>query len=270
MAALAGKLAVPPGQAAQAVLAVAGPVQGGRVCQPPNIAYPINVDDLPAGLIPGDALLINDFEAQARGCRQFGQAGSQRMVAGTMDQGLIQAVVGAGTGLGKAALLPDGRGGYSVLSSEGGHAAFPFAGPEEFAFQEFVLKTTGEPYARWETVVSGAGLALVYAFCTGERLSPPQVAARLDADSPATALFARFFGRACRDWTLEVVAQGGLYVSGGVAAKNRFLVSHPAFAQEFRRSVSHAGLLAGVGVALVPDESVGLWGAAALAASRLG
>jgi len=248
-----------------AVLAVAGPVRGGRFCLPPNIPYTLDLDSLPNGLLPAASLLVNDFAAQAHGCRLFGMERSEPVLPGVMDPGETQAVLGPGTGLGKAALIPDGRGGVVVGGSEGGHAAFPFGSGEEQRFQDFVLKATGEPFVRWETVVSGPGLALIHRFLTGEALSPAQVSASLGADAPTTEWFARFLGRACRDYVLEVVARGGVYVSGGVAARNPMFLAHGAFEKEFRASHTHPELMAGVGVRLVRDQNVGLWGAASLA-----
>ncbi len=248
-----------------AVLAVAGPVRQGRFCLPPNIPYTLDLDLLPSGLLPASSLLVNDFTAQAHGCRVLGVEGSDPVLPGTMDAAETQAVVGPGTGLGKAALIPDGRGGFVVGSSEGGHAAFPFNAGEERLFQDFVLRATGEPFARWETVVSGSGLALLNRYLTGEVLAPAQVSASLNAEAATTEWFARFLGRACRDYVLEVVARGGVYVSGGVAAKNPLFLSHWAFEREFRASHTHPELMAGVGVRLVRDQNVGLWGAAALA-----
>jgi glucokinase len=260
---LAQRLPVAPAQAELAVLAVAGPVVSGRFCQMPNAAYPVDLAALPGGLLPEKSVLVNDFTAQALGCRTLGPQGTRTVLEGDMDQSLTQAVIGAGSGLGKAALIPDGRGGVLVAASEGGHAAFPFVNREETAFMEFVRLATGEPYARWETVVSGGGLSLIHAFHTGKRLSPAEAAAELGPDSPVAAWFARFYGRACRDWALATVATGGVYVSGGVAAKNPILALHPCFAREFRLSKTHAGLLGTIPVRLVLDQTVGLRGAAA-------
>lgn len=261
--------ALGPARIDAAVLAVAGPVKGGRFCSPPNIAYDFDLDALPPGLVPAGAVLVNDFTAQAHGCRAFGEARSHPVLPGVMDAGLTQAVVGAGTGLGKAALVPDGRGGFAVCGSEGGHAAFPFNGPEEADFQRFALDALGEPYVRWESVVSGSGLALTHRYLTGEDLDPAGAAERLSSDAATTRWFARFLGRALRDYVLEVLARGGLYISGGVAAKNPRLVEHPAFREEFLSSATHPELLAAVPARLVTDQSVGLWGAAACAVGML-
>lgn len=257
-----------------AALAVAGPVDRGVFCKPPNIDYVMDLEALPGGILPRASMLLNDFAAQAHGCRLFGEERSEPVLHGRMNSDWTQAVIGAGTGLGKAALVPlpgSATRRYVVCGSEGGHAAFPFNGPEEYRFQEFLQNEVDEPFARWETVVSGSGLALVHRFLTGEDVaSPAEAAAALTPDSLVTEWYARFLGRACRDYVLDVLATGGLFISGGVAAKNPMLLEHPAFANEFCTSPAHGGMLAAVPVRLVTDQLVGLWGAAsvALALSR--
>jgi len=252
-----------------AVLAVAGPVEHDRFCRPPNIGYIMDLDALPPDLLPKRTVMINDFAAQAHGCRLFWEARSIAVTPGRMDVGLTQAVIGPGTGLGKTALVPDGRDGYALCASEGGHAALPFSGAEERRFQDFALEVLGEPYIRWESVVSGSGLALVHLFLTGEDLAPADVAAGLTPVSPTAEWFARFLGRACRDYVLEVLARGGVFISGGVVAKNHLLLIHPAFMKEFLSSATHADLLARVPIRLVTDQQVALWGAASHGLSLL-
>jgi glucokinase len=244
------------------VLAVAGPVEGDRFCRPPNIGYIMDLDDLPSGFLPNRTVMMNDFAAQAHGCRLFWEERSTTVTPGRMDVSLTQAVIGPGTGLGKTALVPVGSEGYALCASEGGHAALPFNGDLEHRFQEFALEVLGEPYVRWESVVSGSGLALIHLFLTGEKLAPAEVAAKLTPESPTAAWFARFFGRACRDYVLEVLARGGLFISGGVVTRNHLLLIHPAFMKEFLSSATHSDLLARVPIRLVTDQQVALWGAA--------
>jgi glucokinase len=66
-----------------------------------------------------------------------------------------------------------------------------------------------------------------------------------------------------------VLALGGVYLCGGVAAKNPLLVEHPAFLEEFRLSPSHNDLLSGLPVLLNLNEDSGVFGAAIFGAQRL-
>jgi len=258
---------LPLGEAAAAAFAVPGAVVG-RMVRFANIDWTLDLDALERAYGLGQSACVNDFLAQAHGCRLLGET-SESVLPGAMDSAKTQAVIGAGTGLGHAALVPLAGGTCLALASERGQTAAPFFGPQETAFADFLARATGEDYVRADSVLSGSGLAQLHRFLTGEDLTPALVSRQLAADSPTTALFARFYGRAARDYALTVLAAGGVYISGGVAAKNPLLVAHPEFAREFRASPTYAAFLADIPVRLVREENVGLFGAAAIARNLL-
>lgn len=263
----AAGFSLPLREAEAAVFAVPGAVVG-RTLTFANIAWPLDLDDLPAFFGRAPTACVNDFLAQAHGCRLLGSQ-ADIVLPGEMDPGRVQAVIGAGTGLGHAALIPLAGGAYQVLPSEKGHATFSFFGEEEYAFADYLHRQTGEHYVRGDTVLSGSGLAHLHRFLTDQDLSPAAVGATLTEESRTTALFARFYGRAVRDYALTVLAVGGITISGGVAAKNPLLVTHPEFGREFKDSPIFGNLLAAIAVRLVRDEQVGLYGAARVAANLL-
>jgi glucokinase len=174
-----------------------------------------------------------------------------------------------GTGLGKAALVSDGRGGHIALPSEGGHTLFPFVTDREWEYFRFLQARTGRTQIIGDLVVTGGGLSALHSFLAGRELDPPEVAAGFATHPETLAWFARFYGRACRDLALQVLALGGLFVSGGIAAKNPEVVEHPVFAEEFRASETHPHLLAQIPVRLNANEDSGLWGAAMLGRQKL-
>lgn len=241
-------------------IAIAGPIENGSYCKPPNIDWDVDLAGRDSRLLP-HYTLINDFTAQAWACLTPAVADALEILEGRGQGGTI-AVIGAGTGLGKAALVPDGRGGYVVMPTEGGHTLYPFVSREEFEFLDFVRERTGRRQIIGDIVVSGLGLSLIHEFFTGERLAPSEVAAGFYSKSKVLAWAARFYGRACRDLALGTLAQGGVFVSGGVAAKAPELVTHPAFSDAFLYSETHADLLQYISVKLNVNEDSGLWGAA--------
>lgn len=257
-----------PEKADAAVFAVPGAVVGRRPVRFANIDWALDLEALVEAYGLSRSACINDFLAQAHGCRLLGNT-AEPILPGTMDPSQVQAVIGAGTGLGHAALIPMGPGRVMGLPSEAGQAAFPFSGPEETAFGEFLCRQTGENYARGDSVASGSGLAHLHQFLTGETRTPAEVGAALSPQSRTTALFARFFGRVARQYVLGLVAAGGVYISGGVAAKNPLVVTHPEFAREFYDSPTYGHLLRTVPVRLVRDAHVGLYGAARVALDLL-
>ena len=139
----------------------------------------------------------------------------------------------------------------------------------EQAFARYLRRVTGEPYVRLDSVLSGSGLAHLHCFLTGEHRTPAEVGATLTRESRTAALFARFYGRAARDFALSVLPSGGLFVCGGVAAKNPLLVTHPEFDREFRLSPTYGDFLDAIPVRLVRNENTGLFGAARHGASLL-
>lgn len=255
-----------PAEADMVVFAVAGAIRG-LYSDPPNIAYDVDLDRLPHRL--GRAALINDFVAQAYACRSPIAGEMAQVKAGAPEPEAAAAVIGAGTGLGKAALLPAGPGLFLAMPSEGGHSSFPFQSPEEYEFHEFLKRRLGQPYAWGDVVLSGSGLVALHAFLTGQEWSAQAVSADAPQTSETHRWFSRFYGRACRNLALEVFALGGVYVTGGVAAKNPHFVTADAFQDEFHLSPTYAELLARIPVYLNDNEDAGLWGAALYGAMRL-
>lgn len=251
-----------PRRSDMTVMAVAGAVRDRVYASPPNIPWDIDLSHGRELFGEGGYYLINDFVAQAYGCRTDAASGAREIKPGTPREDAALAAVGAGTGLGHCALLPDTCGGYIALPSEAGHASFAFTGPEEHEYERFLLAKTGKPYAYGDIVVTGLGLSLLHEFLTDESLTPAGVSAVLAEDSKTTAWFARFYGRACRNYALSVLAMRGVYVVGGVAAKNPMLVLHRAFREEFVDSPNYGWLLRDIPVLLNGNDDTGLWGAA--------
>ncbi len=252
-----------------AVIAAACPVEGGVYCSPPYISWDINLSTAQKELGLNWSLLINDFVAQAFACRSPIAEAAEQILPGQGELNATVAVIGAGSNLGKAALVPDGSGGFVAVPSEGGHANFPFVSDREFEFQEFILRELGEEYVTANTIVSGRGLSSIHRFLTGEILEPREVTAKFTPHSETLIWAARFYGRACRNYALETLALGGVYIAGGVAPKVPSLVTHEAFAAEFRSSRTLSALLEKIPVYLNKNEESGLWGAAFLGLQEL-
>ncbi|MFW5734009.1 MAG: glucokinase [Oceanidesulfovibrio sp.] len=253
--------------AATAVFAVPGAVRRGVFVSMPNVSWDIDLDALDDPFFKSTLMLINDFKAQALATRTPAVEDSLQIKAGEAAPGGTVAVIGAGTGLGHAALAPDVPGRIATIAAEMGHVAFSFYGEEEEAFHAFLRQRLDVPYGYGDVVVSGPGLSLIHEHLTGEKLEPAQVVERGEAQ--VLEWFSRFYGRAARHYALAVVAQGGVYVAGGVAAKNPSLVDNDTFRQEFVDSPTYPNLLASIPIWLNRNEQSGLWGAAYMAAQRL-
>ena len=258
----ASDFTLPLKKAESAVFAVAGPVEKGVYSKPPHIPWDIDLSDAAKQYGLEHCVLINDFVAQAFACRSPVIESAQQIIPGKIDPASPLVVIGAGTGLGQAALIPKPSGGFIAMASEGGHASFPFESQAELEYRKFLLNETGEAYVRSDTVVSGKGLSRVHHFLTGHKLQPAEVADELNENQRSLRWMARFYGRVCRNFALQILAFGGVYIAGGVAAKIPSIVTHQEFTSEFRRSKTMAHVLVKIPVMLNSNQESGLWGAA--------
>ena len=247
-----------PRDADATVVAVPGPVQEHVYSDPPNTPWDIDLRLTP--MTPGRTIMINDFVAQSFATRPPAVDGALVIQEGRAEADRAISIIGAGTGLGNGAILPVGPR-WVAVPSEGGHMAFPFKA-EERGLERFVLERTGHAFVQVETLVTGGGLALIHEYLTGERLSPREVAATLTPGSETLALFARCYGRATRQWAVATISLGGVFITGGVAAKNPSVVTTPEFLQEFREHPVYHELLSTIPMVLNANEDSGLWGAA--------
>ncbi len=244
------------------VVGVPGPVEKGVFARLVNLNWDADIRPIEKKFPGARFSLINDFCAQGCACRTRVVDDSLVIRDAEAAADETVAVIGAGTGLGHAATIPDGRGGFVLSCSEAGHTVFGFCGADEKACEAFVLEQSGRPFVSTEELVSGPGLSLLHRFLTGEALTPKQIVEKCGLGSATLQWFARFYARASRNYALSVVPFGGLYISGGVATKNPFLVDNDIFRAEFVNSPAKQKLLESIPVRLLRDQFSGLWGAA--------
>ena len=250
------------------VLAIPGPVTPADVLSFPAIKWTISKSSL-KNLYPNtEIFFINDFTAQAYGCLTEATANALPIISAEQAQDDL-AIVGAGTGLGHGTLKKISESVYAHIPSESGQISFPFTADEfEQRYRAFIVQQTGIAQPVGDVVVSGRGLAMLHQFFTGKKLKPSEVAAEINAASETTHWFAKFYARDCRNYVLTTLAAGGrLFISGGVAMKNSFLVDNDSFRNEFLQGSETAkNVLAHISVSLIQDERIGLFGAAYYAA----
>jgi glucokinase len=226
------------------------------------------------------ALIINDFEALGHAIAILRKKDVKVLRARHSKRtGETMAVVGPGSGLGKSILIYDAKLKRSVpLQSEGGHADLPLFTSMDIALAQFVRDEehmSEDSPVSYEHVLSGPGLERLYRFLryinTEEfrsfpaRLTAPEISEtrNWNACSAATLdLFVRLLARCCRNFVLETYAVGGLYVAGGIVAKNPDAFGR--FLEEFSRypNPKYAKLLGAVPVTLIINPDVSLLGAA--------
>lgn len=243
-------------------LAVAGPVaDDGRTAKITNLPWTIDAAALEARFGLGRLALINDFAGVALGVATLAPDRLVVVQAGVPGAGL-KLVLGAGTGMGVAALLGD-----RVLPSEGGHVAFAPADEAQARIWRALAAEHGRVTA--ERVISGPGLAAIHRILCGADETPDVIGARaLEGEALACASVDMFFacyGAFAGDMALAFMAHGGVYLAGGVTQKLLPLLAASPFLAAFNAKAEHAGLVARMPVCVATDPEVGLRGAAAWA-----
>ena len=249
--------------------AVAGPVAAdGRSARITNLPWHIDVAALDEHFGIGTVQLVNDFAGAALGVTTLGPDSLITLQAGAPLETGVKLVIGAGTGLGMAALVSTGTG-WRVLPGEGGHAGFAPAD----ALQLKVWSALHAEYGRVtaERLISGPGLAAIHRILAGEAIDAATVSTRACAgDAGATrslAVFMAAYGAFAGDMAMALLARGGVYLAGGIAAKILPLLQDDdgPFLQAFNAKAEHAALVRQMSVHVVTDERLCLRGAAAFA-----
>jgi glucokinase len=251
-----------------AVLAVAGPVDGGEI-KLTNRDWRFSCDQIADQFSFTDVHPINDFEAVAHALAVLRPEELRPLGIASLPRPGPRAVLGPGTGLGVAALLPHGKE-WIALASEGGHASFgPAADDERPIFQRL---SYGGEFITAETVISGPGLERIYRALNP--LSIPLEARTIVNEAregatdarAATDLFVRLLGRFAGDVALTLKATGGVYIAGGVSRRLGRLFDETIFRAAFEHHPPYRDLLATIPTSLVICNEPGLVGCAAVAA----
>ncbi len=245
-------------------VAVAGPVRGG-CARITNQGAEFVESGLSADLgVP--VHLVNDFVALAHGVTSF-----NRLVAiggGRADNG-VKALIGPGSGLGMAVLVPD-KGGYRVQHSEGGHADLAITSHLEAELWTALSRRVS--HVCWEAVLSGPGLVNLHAALSevwgveAREMTAAQIsAAGLSIEDPichqALELFFAFLGTAAGGLAVTTMATGGVYIGGGIVPQMVEFAATSPFRRRFEERGMMSDVAKGIPIWIVRDSNPGLVGA---------
>jgi len=281
LASASSAVGMPP--VAGGCLGIAGPV-ANNVANLTNLSWVLDGDALAQALHLPFVTLINDFAAVGYGIFGLPDSAFKTLQAGSVDRTKPIAVLGAGTGLGECFMLPAGSH-YTVGASEGGHVEYAPIAPIEYDLADYIRETASTDRVSLERVVSGTGIVTIYRFlCDRHFADDPNAGRHLESDTPAAAisqaaiagsdpiseramtLFVDAYGRAAGDLALHFLPYGGLYLAGGVAAKNLALIeAGDRFLTGFRNKGRVSRVLDDVPVKVVLDPNVGAIGSAVCA-----
>lgn len=206
-------------------LAVASPITSDLI-QMTNHVWSFSIEETRRRLGLETLDVINDFIAVALGVPHLGTGDVVRVGGGVADPHAPVGVIGAGTGLGMAALVRTAGGGRIPLSSEGGHVTMPAFDEREAAILALLRSELGHVSA--ERVLSGPGLINLYeviAQLQGRQpdpdITPAECTARAVAGTCPISVetldvFCRMLGTIASNLALTLNARGGIYVGGGI------------------------------------------------------
>jgi glucokinase len=223
----------------RAALAVAGPVENGR-CVLTNCSWVIDAEDLykSFGLA---TQIVNDFEAVALSLPSLAAVDVFAIGGGEARRGEPMAVLGPGTGLGVAGLIP-ALAQAVVIPGEGGHATLAATDQREEDIIRELRRRFGHVSA--ERALSGQGLENIYqAIAAIDGLDRPPLSAteitqsalgdECRAATETLETFCAFLGSVAGNVALTFGARGGVYIAGGISPRILDFMARSQFRNRF-------------------------------------
>lgn len=286
----ASKIGYPPAPE-RACFSIAGPVVN-NTCSLTNLSWFLEGDRLQRDLAIPVVQLINDFAAVGYGIVGLEPSDLCSLQAGDPQADAPIAIIGAGTGLGEGFLIRQGEQ-YRVFSTEGGHTDFAPRTELEFQLLKYLRDKLTLSRISVERVVSGMGIVAIYQFLRDRQAigESPEVATAIrtweceaglseKSIDPAAViaiaaseqqdplskktmeLFVELYGAEAGNLALKLLPYGGLYIAGGVAAKNLPLMQSGIFIKAMIDKGRMRPLMERIPVHVVLEQKVGLLGAA--------
>jgi glucokinase len=249
------------GRPAVAVLAVAAPIQGDHV-RMINLPWEFSASALREQLRLGRLEVINDFEAQAWAVTRYAVGDLLPVGGGTPRMPAPRVVLGPGTGLGVAALVPCGAG-FRAVPGEGGHVTLAAQDDLEERVIRGARRLHGHCSA--ERFLSGPGLSLLDSLL--HERAPRDAAAvgeaALAGERQAIEsfeLFFRFLGTMAGNLALTFGAFSGVYIAGGVVPRYATLIGNSGFRSRFEGKGRYVDYLRQIPTWVVTAPDTGLTG----------
>lgn len=252
-----------------------------------HVKWNVNTKEILNGTTLNSAFIINDFQAIGYGINLLDYNNKDDIFlvkAGKTNINLskeTKAIIGAGTGLGKSILIYDERvDAYIPIPSEGGHGDFPAQDDFEIQLLNFIkkLRSISQPVT-YEELLSGRGIESIYLILkeiteTKETKYTKEIENATDKAALISKyrtedkicgetfrLFARYYGRCAKNFVLDTMSTGGLFIAGGIAAKNKDIFTTKEFLSEFENAHQRKDVLKQTPIYVITNYDVSIYGA---------
>lgn len=256
----------------QAAFALAGPNFNSEI-RMTNLNWTVAEDELRSRFGFDIVTLANDFMAMARGAILMPDEAFKTVIAGKVNYSLPVAVLGPGTGLGVAGVLPGQP--PRILPTEGGYSAF--APQDDMELEILKILRREFDFVATEHLLSGPGLYRLYKTLglikqVGTPLETPSdivaqaETARESIAAQAVTMFCNILGGFSGNTAHTLGASGGIVIAGGVGRHIAPFIAASDFETRFKSRGKAAWFTQNIPVRLLTAHSVALYGVAALLA----
>ncbi len=270
-----------------ACFAIAGPVIN-NTCHLTNLDWELDSNRLQQQLNISQVNLINDFAANSYGVLDLEPSEIYTLQQGKKQENTPIAVIGAGTGLGQGFLIPQGDK-YQVFASEGGHTDFAPRNNLEIQLLQYLQTKINSEHISVERVVSGQGIVSIYQFLRdtkfseessviGQKIQTWETESDSDIDPAAViaqgatedkdilctktmSMFIELYGAETGNLALKILPYGGIYIAGGIAAKNLSIMKKAEFINGFSQKGRMKKILDNIPIYVVLNPELGVRGA---------
>lgn len=249
-----------------------------------NASWDISTNEILKNTLLKSAFIINDFQAIGYGINFLDYNNKKDIFtvkSGDKTNKTTKAIIGAGTGLGKSILIYDEKFDiYIPIPSEGGHTDFPAYDSFEQELVDYVKKLRNiKQTLTYEELLSGRGLESIYMFLKDlGKYEKSKLTKEIEDSNDKSVLiskcknqdkicaetfriFTRFYGRCAKNFVLDSLATGGLYIAGGIASKNIEIFSTDDFLNEFKNAYRKMDILEKIPIYVIVNYDVSLYGA---------
>ncbi len=272
----------------RACFAIAGPVIK-QSSQLTNLSWYLDATRLQQELNLEVVSLINDFAAVSYGVLGLKSNELECLQNVEAQKDAPIAILGAGTGLGEGFLIPIGNGDYQVFGTEGGHTDFAPRSELEHRIMTHICQEKKLDRISVERIVSGQGIISIYQALRDLKIYPetntqlanivkyweqyksPEIdpasaisqAAKNKTDplsQKTMEIFIEAYAAEAGNLALKLLPYGGLYIAGGIAAKNLDLIKESRFLEVFKQKGRVSPILDAVPINIILNPEVGLIG----------